>query len=460
MYKIKSIIFDLDGVLVETKDLHFKALNRSLLECKANTQISYDEHIKIFDGLPTDEKLKILNKDKRVDPSLNKKIKELKQIYTVKLLNTEIRYNPKVYSLIEKLSKKYQIAVATNAVRSTLDMCLKKLRIKKFIKFSISNEEVFNPKPHPEIYMKSMIEINAAPKETLIVEDSYVGRYAAQDSGAVLFPVKTIKDVNYKSIYNFITLNDKLNTKMKENSWNDDKLNVLIPMAGEGSRFRDAGFTFPKPLIEVNGKPMIQMVIENLNINANYIFIVRKEHQEKFNIKSVLKVLKPGCKIVEVDELTEGAACTVLLARKHIDNSNPLLLANSDQYIEWDSSKTMYNFISKNVDGGILTFNAVHPKWSYARVDNNNIVKEVAEKKVISNNATVGIYYWKEGSDFVNYADQMIAKNIRVNNEFYVCPVFNEAIADRKVIKIEAVKKMWGLGTPEDLNFFVQKNNK
>ena len=245
---------------------------------------------------------------------------------------------------------------------------------------------------------------------------------------------------------------------MKENSWNDENLNVLIPMAGEGSRFRDAGFTFPKPLIEINGKPMIQLVIENLNINAKYIFIVRKEHQEKFNIKSVLRVLKPGCKIVEVDELTEGAACTVLLARDYIDNNNPLLLANSDQYVDWDSSKTMYNFISKDIDGGILTFDAVHPKWSYARVDKNDVVQEVAEKKVISNNATVGIYYWKKGSDFVNYADQMINKNIRVNNEFYVCPVFNEAIADKKIIKIENVKKMWGLGTPEDLNFFVQNN--
>ncbi len=458
MYKIKSIIFDLDGVLVETKDLHFKALNKSLIDCKTNTQITYDEHIKIFDGLPTDEKLNILNKSKRLDPKKNSKVKKLKQIYTEKLLKNEIKFNNKIYNLFEKLSKKYSLAIATNAVRPTLNICIKKLKIKKFLTHTISNEEIENPKPHPEIYMRTMLALNSAPKETLIVEDSYVGRYSAQDSGAFLFPVKSIRDVNYKSIYNFLTLNDRLSTKMKENSWNDENLNVLIPMAGEGSRFRDAGFTFPKPLIEINGKPMIQLVIENLNINAKYIFIVRKEHQEKFNIKSVLRVLKPGCKIVEVDELTEGAACTVLLARDYIDNNNPLLLANSDQYVDWDSSKTMYNFISKDIDGGILTFDAVHPKWSYARVDKNDVVQEVAEKKVISNNATVGIYYWKKGSDFVNYADQMINKNIRVNNEFYVCPVFNEAIADKKIIKIENVKKMWGLGTPEDLNFFVQNN--
>lgn len=458
MPKINFIIFDLDGVLVETKDLHFKALNKSLLDCKSGTQISYDEHIKVFDGLPTSEKIKILNSEKRVNKNLNKKIKDLKQINTLKLLNKEIKFNPKLYNLMEKLSKNYKIAVATNAVSSTLEICIKKLKIKKFLSFYISNEEVFNPKPHPEIYMKSMLQMKASPKETLIVEDSYVGRNAAQDSGAILFPVKSLIDVSYKNICNFITLHDNLTNKMKKNTWNDEGLNVLIPMAGEGSRFRDVGFTFPKPLIEVNGKPMIQLVIENLNINANFIFIVRKEHQEKFNIKSVLKVLKPGCKVIEVDELTEGAACTVLLAREHIDNSKPLLLANSDQYIEWDSSKVMYNFISKNIDAGILTFDAIHPKWSYAKVDENNVVLEVAEKKVISNHATVGIYYWKMGSDFVKYADQMINKNVRVNNEFYVCPVFNEAIIDKKVIKIESVKKMWGLGTPEDLNYFVQNN--
>ena len=458
MLNITTIIFDLDGVLVETKDLHYKALNKALQRCETNVQIDYDEHVKVFDGLPTGEKLRILNDDNRLDFKLNKKIKELKQLYTIKLLESEIKFNAKLYATLEKFNKNYKIAVATNAVKSTLEICIKKLKIKKFLSFYISNEEVINPKPHPEIYMRAMLETNSSPKETLIVEDSYVGRNAAQDSGAILFPVKKIKDVNYKNIYKFISLHDNLKSKMRKNSWNDDGLNVLIPMAGEGSRFRDAGFTFPKPLIDVNSKPMIQMVIENLNINANFIFIIRKEHQEQYNIKSVLKVLKPGCKIVEVDELTEGAACTVLLAREHIDNSKPLLLANSDQYIEWNSSKTMYNFISKDIDAGILTFDAVHPKWSYAKVDENNIVTEVAEKKVISNHATVGIYYWKKGSDFVKYADQMIKKNIRVNNEFYVCPVFNEAIIDKKIIKIETVKKMWGLGTPEDLNYFVQNN--
>ena len=158
-----------------------------------------------------------------------------------------------------------------------------------------------------------------------------------------------------------------------------------------------------------------------------------------------------------VNKLTKGAACTTLLAKKLINNDNPLIIANSDQFIEWNSSKTMYKFISKKADGGILTFDSIHPKWSYAKTDKNGNVLEVAEKKVISNHATVGVYFWKRGSDYVNYAQEMIKKNIRVKNEFYVCPVFNEAIKDNKKIIIENVDEMWGLGTPEDLELFLKK---
>ncbi len=125
-----------------------------------------------------------------------------------------------------------------------------------------------------------------------------------------------------------------------------------------------------------------------------------------------------------------------------------------DQFIEWNSSKVLYELSNKQFDGGIIVFNSLHPKWSYAKTDENDIVTKVAEKNVISDNATVGIYFWKKGSDYVKYAKQMIKKNIRVNNEFYVCPVFNEAIQDKKIIKIKKIEKMWGLGTPEDLDYF------
>jgi dTDP-glucose pyrophosphorylase len=169
--------------------------------------------------------------------------------------------------------------------------------------------------------------------------------------------------------------------------------------------------------------------------------------------------LYPNSKIIETDGLTEGAACTSLLAKEFIDNNQPLLIANSDQYIDWDSAKTMYKISEKNIDGAILTFQSTHPKWSYAKVNKDNEVEQVAEKEVISNNATVGVYYWKKGKDYVRFAKEMIKKNIRINNEFYICPVYNQAILNNKKIVIEEVKKMWGLGTPEDLDFFLKHFN-
>lgn len=235
-------------------------------------------------------------------------------------------------------------------------------------------------------------------------------------------------------------------------------MNVLVPMAGAGSRFAKVGYTFPKPLIEVKGKPMIQVVVEGLNVEATYTYVVQKEHYEKYNLQYLLNLLTPNCNIVQVDGLTEGAACTTLLAKEFIDNDEPLILTNSDQLILWDSNETLYAFNNDNVDGGIVTFPATHPKWSFAKLGDDGYVSEVAEKKPISDHATAGIYYWKRGSDYVKYAEQMIEKNVRTNNEFYVCPVYNEAIEDGKKIRIKEIgtEDMWGLGTPEDLNYFLE----
>ncbi len=234
-------------------------------------------------------------------------------------------------------------------------------------------------------------------------------------------------------------------------------MNILIPMAGEGSRFKKAGYTFPKPLIDVDGKPMIQRVIENLDFDANYIFLVRKDHLEKYNISELLEFTTNGkCEIVVVDELTEGAACTALLAKKFINNEKELLIANSDQIIEY--SKYNFNTLRRysQFDSMVFTFNAVHPKWSFVKVNSRGIATEVAEKKPISNIATCGIYYYRRGSDFVKYAERMIQKNLRVNNEFYICPVYNELIQDEKTLVPYFVDKMHGLGTPEDLKAYLK----
>ena len=229
-------------------------------------------------------------------------------------------------------------------------------------------------------------------------------------------------------------------------------------MAGEGSRFAKEGYTFPKPLIDVNGKPMIERVVENLKFDAEYIFLVRKEHLEKYKgLELTLKqITNKNCQIVIVDSLTEGAACTALLAKQFIDNDEDLLIANSDQIIEY--SKENFNSL-KNltvVDAIVYCFNAVHPKWSFVKVNKNNYITEVAEKNPISNIATCGIYWYRKGSDFVKYAEQMIDKNVRVNNEFYIAPIYNELISDKKTLIPFYVHEMHGIGTPEDLKAYLK----
>jgi NDP-sugar pyrophosphorylase family protein len=238
-------------------------------------------------------------------------------------------------------------------------------------------------------------------------------------------------------------------------------MKILIPMAGEGSRFVKKGYTFPKPLIDVKGRPMIQKVVENLDFISEYIFLVRKKHIQQYTglIDTLHRITNDNCKIVEVDSLTEGAACTALLAKDYINNEEDLLIANSDQFIEYQRQ----NFISlkemTKVDGIVWTFNAVHPKWSFVKTNSRGYVTEVAEKRPISDIATCGIYWYKKGSDFVKYAEQMIQNNCRVNNEFYIAPVYNEFIKDHKTLIPFYVHKMWGLGTPEDLVYFKENYN-
>ena len=235
-------------------------------------------------------------------------------------------------------------------------------------------------------------------------------------------------------------------------------MKILIPMAGEGSRFVKEGYTFPKPLIDVNGKPMIQTVVENLDFDCEYIFLVRKEHIEKYEgIRHTLNRITNGhCEIVIVDKLTEGAACTALLAKKYIDNDEDLLIANSDQFIEYEPENFNAFKNMTNVDSMVFAFNDVHPKWSFVKTNSRGYVTEVAEKKPISDIATCGIYWYRKGSDFVKYAEDMIKKDIRVNNEFYIAPVYNELIADGKTLIPFYVHEMWGIGTPEDLRNYLE----
>jgi dTDP-glucose pyrophosphorylase len=231
-------------------------------------------------------------------------------------------------------------------------------------------------------------------------------------------------------------------------------------MAGKGSRFSNAGFRDPKPLIKINNKYMIEGVVENLRPKSNhkFIFICQQQHMDNYNLKDLLGNIAPNSIVIPIDNYTEGAACTVLLARKYINNDDELMIANSDQWVDISIDDYLSSIRTNNYHGQIMTMTANDPKWSYVKLDGNKNVINVVEKKVVSNEATVGIYNFKKGKDFCFAADQMIHKKLRVNNEYYVAPCYNELLELEYRVGIYNIGSdssgMYGLGTPEDLDTF------
>ncbi len=452
---IKLVIFDLDGVIIDLKDCHYDSLNEALKSINENYVIDIDEHYKFYDGLPTKQKLKMLTKYKGLPLSSYEAVMKKKQEFTLKFIYENVNVSKNIVDTFQYLKQQeINVCVASNSVSNTVYSVLTKLKILHLVDKVFSNEDVKHSKPNPEIYFKAISHFGTTPDSVLIIEDSPYGLEAAYQSGANVYRVRASKDVTIENIESQIV---KYSSRTSSYRWKDEEMNVLIPMAGAGSRFESAGYLLPKPLIDVRGNHMIRRVVDNINLDANYVFVVQEKHESEHKVSQVLKSFSENCKIVETNGLTQGAACTALLAERYIDNDQPLLIANSDQFVEWDSTHFYYQTLSQgDTDGCILTFKSTHPKWSFAKVNEEGYVTEVAEKNPISDVATVGIYYWKRGSDFVKYAKRMIENNVRVNNEFYIAPVFNEAISDGKKITTYNVKKMWGLGTPEDLNTFLE----
>lgn len=441
----RLFVFDLDGVLVDSKDIHFNALNAALKEIDSKYIISKNDQDNIFEGLPTRKKLNILSETKGLPLEIHDKVFELKQKHSINFFK-DLKRDQELIEIFQILKARHvDIAIASNCVKETVEACLTALGVINLVGLYLSNEDVSSPKPSPEIYLKCIEHFVCHPKHTTIFEDSKVGKTAAIESGATLVSVENRSAITKDFIFKALDVERK-------------KINVLIPMAGEGSRFSVAGYENPKPLIDVFGKSMINLVHDNIGLDAHYIFIAKSEHIDKYNLNEHIQTFCKNYTIISQDGRLDGATKTALLAKSLIDNDEHLLIANSDQYIEWNNSETIDEFIRSGIDGAILTFKANEEKWSYVK-QKNNIVEKVFEKIVVSEDATCGVYYWRSGSDFIRYAEKMIEKNIKTNNEFYICPVYNEAIEDGKIISSFQVTEMRGLGTPEDLETYIEYLN-
>lgn len=458
---IRLIVVDLDGVIIDSREIHYKALNMALEEISPEYIISKEEHLAKYDGHPTKYKLNLLTKEKGLSSDLYDQVWRRKQDLTQHVILSEFTQDNRIINIFKELKLQgYKIYCASNSIWETVKNALLTKGFLPYIDYFISNEEVKVGKPSPDIYFRCFERARLNPKEVLICEDSPVGRQAAYSSGGYVCPIEDVNDFTLEKVLNYISKFEEVDKYNRIGMENNNKvINIVIPASGLGSRFQQAGYSFPKPLIEVNGKPMIQKVVENINIKGRYIFIIQKTDDEKYNMKYLLNAICPGCVIVHANGLTDGAACSILLAKEFINNDDPLLIANSDQYLEWNSHQFLYSCFSEGVDGAISVFENNHPKFSYAKLDQQGYVCEVAEKRVISDLATTGVYMFRRGSDFVKSAEQMISKNIRTNNEFYLCPTYNEAISNGLKIKTVPCTKFWCLGDPESLQYFLKQHN-
>jgi dTDP-glucose pyrophosphorylase len=221
-------------------------------------------------------------------------------------------------------------------------------------------------------------------------------------------------------------------------------MNVLVLMAGEGDAFRDAGYLYPKNLVEIDGLPLVQRVIDSLrpllsHAEHRFIFLVPEEENRQYHTGDVIRLLVPDAVVVEVHKPTAGAACTALLAIEEMAAAEPLLIVNGDQVVDADLSVIITEFRERGLDGGIVVFEAVHPRWSYVKCDADGFVIETAEKRPISNLATAGIYWFARGADFLEAAMQSIKKDAHVGGNFYICPCYNEMLLKQSRIGIQRV---------------------
>lgn len=441
---IKCVLFDMDGVLIDADKWHFNALNVALQYADIEP-ISWNEHLTIYKGIPTRDKLEILTERRGLNKDLWGTIATAKQEITVDIINKFCSPDAEKVAMLQLLRRRFKIGVCSNSKRETVELMLRKSGLLEYVDFSVSNEDIPNAKPAPDIYLKGLEIAGLSRSECIAVEDSDVGRAAVMAAGIRLCPVVGPQEVNY---YRVMTAVHDAETPR-----------VIIPAAGQGKRFSEVGYVHPKPLIDVEGRAMISWVLDNVKPLGKPVVILQDRHVELYCADKVVKHYSPGAEVVGINGLTEGAACTVLKAEQLIDNNSELIIANSDQFLDLDLGSFLEKMRSLNADGGILTFKSNEPKWSYAKLSDNGTVEEVAEKRVISEHATVGVYYFKTGASFVRGARKMILNNVRVNNEFYVCPVFNELIFEGARVHIMEISsdKMYGLGTPEDLDRFLAR---
>ena len=439
-----NYLFDLDGVLVNSVDIQYQSTIDAINKyTKIDITNKFDNILK--STITTKKKLQyfveknIISKEQIVDIYNEKKKIADSKFNHLTIDNEKI----KLFSFLKK--KKCRIAVVTNGNKNSAKIILKALGLYCFLDLLISNEDVINSKPHSEPYIKAISHFGGDLKNFIIFEDSETGLKSAYGTGCEVYKVENINDINLSLIKQLNNLNR----------------NILIPAAGLGSRFKKRGFKLQKPLIELENKTLIEHAISSLDIEGNYIFVIRKiDNNSNIELITALRNIKPECKVIEIDYVTEGSASTCYLAKEFIDNNNELIISNCDQILKWDSKKFLE--YSSNYDCSVLTYKSNEDKNSFIKTDENNKGIEIREKEVISDNALVGVHYFKKGSDFIKSYEYILNNKIKFKNEYYVSTVCNHLINEGKEVvnyPFQENELYYSTGTPEDYFKYMRIHN-
>ena len=235
-------------------------------------------------------------------------------------------------------------------------------------------------------------------------------------------------------------------------------MNVLVLMSGSSQAFNDAGYEYPKNLVEIAGQPMIQHVMVSLqplkSMGGRFICAVHRDENRKHHTGKVLQLMDSDTSVIELNEKTSGAACSALLAVDYINNNEPLIITNGDQILVGvDLAGVIKDFKHKQLDAGVIVFEDIHPRWSFVKCGIDGFVIETAEKRPISKFATAGFFYFAKGSDFVHAAMDMLKKDAHLNGSFYICPALNEMILKQARIGIHRIDRAsyYSLASPSDV---------
>lgn len=425
--KPAAVIFDLDGVLCDTPDLHYMALNKALVAhgCPAITRW---QHENTYDGLSTRQKLEHLGVP---DPA---KVHATKQKETIKEMERQIQPNPLIRKvLLSLVNSGVKVGCASNSVRMSLHLALRLLGISELFHATACNEDVPHPKPAPDVYVECARRLGVDPKECIAVEDTDLGVHAAASAGMRVVRVSSPRNV---------TLFHVLGIRCPH---------LIIPMAGRGSRFPSEGES--KPFINVRGDPMIVAVHRNLGIPEEHTtFVVLRKDEAR------VSRLFPKAHVCPIgDAVLDGTACTVraaLRASAHIDRDAPVMVANCDQLLELDMGSFLLRMDTVCAGAGMLTFHSPdsNPSWSYVSRDEDGYVNCLAEKKCISTEATAGVYWWQRCEWLADSIEKLVSANDKVNGEFYLAPSFNYLHNCIAVATYPCV--MHSVGVPKDLDAY------